>query len=267
MPKWTPTDQKTPYLQTQFGLQQMIKELELAGRIQRELLPQSVPQVPNLDLAAGLWQAETVGGDDYDFLPVDEGNLMFYVSDVMGHGMPASLIAVLNNALITAFMNQYRSTEEILIALNQVFHRKFSSEFIMTMVMANWNHAINTLSFTQAGHYPILLYRAEQNQVELLPIGGMALGMVPDLSARITTHQIEMQPNDIAVLYTDGVLEARRDHREQYGMERLMNAIVKNAHHKSANTIMDRVAKDIQSFMGGAPQQDDMTLLVAKRSE
>ena len=140
--------------------EKMTRELELAGEIQKELLPQTLPTLKNLDLAASLTSAEEVGGDCYDFLQLDESNLIFYIGDVTGHGVPAGLVSAINNALVPAFLTQYRTTEELIIHLNSLLKLKTRPNVFMTMVMAHWHAVENTLGYTQAGHDPILLFDA-----------------------------------------------------------------------------------------------------------
>lgn len=245
--------------------EKMTRELELAGQIQRELLPKTLPNINNLDIAASLKSADEIGGDCYDFLELDKNNLIFYIGDVTGHGVPAGLVSAINNALVPAFLEHYKNTQEIIIHLNKILKLKTQANVFMTMVMANWNSEESLLSFTQAGHDPILLYKANTNNIESLEIGGMALGMIDDVSNIINTHKAKLYAGDVAVFYTDGIPEAWKNDTENYGMKKFKESILKNSKLNTAKEIHDAILKDVYEFMGDFPQADDITLIVIKR--
>jgi len=246
--------------------EKMTRELELAGEIQRELLPTVLPKIPNLDLAASLISATEVGGDCYDFLMFDDDNLIFYVGDVTGHGVPAGLVSAINNALVPAFLDQYKTTKELIIHLNKILKKKTRPNVFMTMVMAHWHVNEAKLGFTQAGHDPIFHFRASDKTVIEAPYGGMALGMIQDISDIVTTEYINMGLNDVSILYTDGIPEAWHSDTENYGMQRFKESIAKNCQLNTAQEIHDGIIADVRAFMGDYPQADDITLIVAKRT-
>ena len=246
--------------------EKMTRELELAGEIQKELLPTELPKIHNLDIAASLVSATEVGGDCYDFLVVDENNLIFYIADVTGHGVPAGLVSAINNALVPAFMEQYRTTEELIVHLNKLLKIKTRPNVFMTMVMAHWHVDEGKLGFTQAGHDPILHFKASDKTIIEAAPGGMALGMVPDISNIVKTELIDMEVNDTAILYTDGIPEAWKTDTENYGMDRFKESVIKNSQLNTAQEIHDGIIKDVRAFMGDYPQADDITLIVVKRT-
>ncbi len=242
------------------------KELELAGEIQRELLPTNLPKVENLDIAASLNAATQVGGDCYDFIPMESGNLLFYIADVTGHGVGAGLVSAINNALVPALMNHYSTTTEVVIELNKLLKLKTSDNVFVTLVMAIWDTERKQMQFTQAGHDPILHFKADDNTVIRLAHGGMALGMMDDVSQVIKTEEVITGIGDVFVLYTDGIPEAWKNEKESYGMERLIESVQKHSALKTAVEIHDAILKDVAEYMGEYPQADDITLLVVKRT-
>ena len=246
--------------------EKMTHELELAGEIQRELLPKNPPKIKNLDIAASLDSADEVGGDCYDFLEIDKNNLIFYIGDVTGHGVPAGLVSAINNALVPAFLQHYKTTDELITHLNEILKLKTRSNVFMTMVMAHWHTDKNTLGFTQAGHDPILYYDQKKKTVTEMATGGMALGMMPDISKIVKTEHIKMNVNDVAVLYTDGIPEAWKNKDETYGMDKFKESVAKHSGLKTAQEIHDGIIKDVRSFMGDYPQADDITIIVVKRT-
>ncbi len=246
--------------------EKMTHELELAGEIQRELLPKNPPKIKNLDIAASLDSAEEVGGDCYDFLEIDKENLIFYIGDVTGHGVPAGLVSAINNALVPAFLSHYKTTDGLITHLNEILKLKTRPNVFMTMVMAHWHIKENKLGFTQAGHDPILHFDSAKKTISEMATGGMALGMVEDISKIVKTEHIKMNVNDVAVLYTDGIPEAWQNKDETYGMDRFKESVAKHSGLKSAQAIHDAVVKDVRDFMGDYPQADDITIIVVKRT-
>ncbi|MBN2087563.1 SpoIIE family protein phosphatase [Candidatus Peregrinibacteria bacterium] len=247
--------------------EKLSKELELAGEIQMELLPKDVPKIRNLDIAASLVSAEDVGGDCYDFHTLDDDNLLFYIGDVTGHGVPAGLVSAINNALVPAFLEHYNTTEDLIIHLNKILKMKTRPNVFMTMVMAHWYIKENKLGFTQAGHDPIIHYKSSDKSATELSTGGMALGMIPDLSKVVKTDHVKLEIGDVVVFYTDGIPEAWANEKDIYGMDKFKESIIKNSKLKTAQEIHDAIIKDVRTFMGTFPQADDITIIVVKRTK
>ncbi|MBN2306740.1 SpoIIE family protein phosphatase [Candidatus Peregrinibacteria bacterium] len=248
--------------------EKVAKELELAAKIQKELLPKQLPQIANLDIAASLNAATEVGGDCYDFIPVQKnGNLLFYIADVTGHGVGAGLVSAISNALVPSLMNHYDNTKELVSELNKVLTMKTAPNIFVTACIALWETAKGILQFTQAGHDPILHYQAVSGTVIELAHGGLAMGMLPDITAKLTTEKVITQPGDVFVLYTDGIPEAWQSETENFGMERLKTAVQKYATLGTAQQIHDAILTEVRAYMGQYPQADDITLLVVKRTK
>ncbi len=245
--------------------EKLTRELELAGEIQQELLPKELPKISNLDIAASLVPATEVGGDAYDFLIKNE-DLIFYVGDVTGHGVPAGLVSAINNALVPAILDHYDSTDDLVVNLNKIIKQKTRPNVFMTLVMARWNEKKAELSFTQAGHDPILHFSAKKTEVAELSTGGMALGMVDDLTPLVKTDAIAVEKDDVLVMYTDGIPEAWKNDKENLGMDKFKEIIKTHSNGKSAQEIHDNIVKDVRDFMGSYPQADDITLVVVKRT-
>jgi HAMP domain-containing protein len=244
------------------------KELELAAQIQKELLPKEIPQIENLDIAVSLNAATEVGGDCYDLIPIEkDGNLLFYIADVTGHGVGAGLVSAISNALIPSLMDHYDNTKDLVIELNKILKMKTAPNIFVTSVIALWETNKNVLQFTQAGHDPILHYQAASDAVIELAHGGLAMGMMDDIKEKLTTEEIQAATNDVFVLYTDGIPEAWKDENENFGMDRLKEAIKNHAKGKTAQEIHDGILKEVGEFMGDFPQADDITLLVVKRTK
>lgn len=248
--------------------EKVAKELELAAEIQQELLPKELPKIENLDIAASLNAATEVGGDCYDFLPIEKsGKLLFYIADVTGHGVGAGLVSAINNALVPSLMDHYDNTEDIVVNLNRLLKMKTSPNVFVTLCIAMWDIKKGALSFTQAGHDPILQFKAKEGEVVELAHGGMALGMMDDVSKTIKTESVESAKDDVFILYTDGIPEAWKNDTENFGMDRLKETLKKYAKLESAQKIHDAILKEVRDYMGSHEQADDITLLVVKRTK
>ncbi len=248
--------------------EKLAKELELAAKIQRDLLPKELPKIENLDIAASLSAATEVGGDCYDFIVKEkDGNLLFYIADVTGHGVGAGLVSAINNALIPSLMDTYDNTEDLVSNLNKILKMKTAPNIFVTSVIALWETSKNTLQYTQAGHDPILHYQSVNDTVAELAHGGLAMGMMEDIKDKLSTEEVQTEINDVFVLYTDGIPEAWKNEKESYGMDRLKASIKTYAKSKTAQEIHDAILQDVRTFMGDYPQADDITLLVVKRTK
>lgn len=252
------------------------KELEVAARIQREILPKKLPEIPGLDLAAVVIPATEIGGDCYDFIEVDPKTHLFYISDVTGHGIPSGIVVSIANAIIYSYANS-PSLRDILISTNRVLKEKTTQNMFMTLLMlryrvptsvgASGSDREGKLDYVSAGHPEMLHYYAEDNKVLMEKGGGIALGMVPDISRMVTENSLSFDAGDCIVLYSDGIPEAVSERGEQYGMQRLKRALSDNGELGSAVAIKNALIADVKQFMGSAPQMDDITLVVLRKTQ
>jgi HAMP domain-containing protein len=245
--------------------EKLSKELEIAGKIQQNLLPQ-VPTIAGLDMAASVTPAEAVGGDCYDFLKLDDQNHLIYLGDVTGHGVPASLVVAITNSLFYTMLEFFKNTKDIIVHTNKILKAKTEANMFVTAVLCNWNTTTNTFRYTSAGHEQIIHYHAADQSVSLCPAGGMALGMLPDISALVQEQEVKVADNDVLFLYSDGIPEAWKNEKEMLGMKTFQN-IIQTICQKfvSALEIHNQIIKEVREFMGEYPQADDITLIVIKR--
>jgi sigma-B regulation protein RsbU (phosphoserine phosphatase) len=191
----------------QQAYQQIDEELELARRLQRSFLPQSLPEMPPARFAVCYRPCGRVGGDFYDVFRLDEDHLGFYVADAMGHGVPASLLTIFVKKGVRAkeiFGQQYRllPPDEVLQRLNRdLIDQALSEHPFITMVYALLNCRDRTLRFARAGH-PYPLYVPHSGDVELWEVHGTLLGI---FDTEFATQSRQLWPGDKVVFYTDGV--------------------------------------------------------------
>lgn len=240
------------------------KELELAKQIQQRILPKNVPEVKGLDICAGIIPAEEIGGDCYDFLKPDDNSLLFYLGDVTGHGVPSGIIVSIANALFYSFAER-AELNEIINEVNDVLKEKSPPNMFVTLVLMRWLVDQNHFSYVSAGHEQIIHYKAENDSIELLPSGGLALGMIKDVSKLLTVREVDLQKGDVLFIYSDGIPEAWRNEQEMYGMERLKAMVKDYSKFPTALAIRNALMADVYMFRQGYKQMDDITCIVVKK--
>lgn len=244
--------------------ERMQQELSLASDIQKDLLPKKMPEYKGIDIFASVEPAEEVGGDCYDFIPLSEDRMIMYVGDVTGHGVPSGIVSAISNALIEGFSDLYNSLTELTIKLNHVLKKKTRSNIFITMVLCIWDSTKKEFTYVSAGHEQIMIYNAKKKEVTLANPGGLALGMLPDISNVVKQEEIPLKKGDVLLIYSDGIPEAWQTETEMYGMERFQESFKKNATLKTAEEVHDAVIDDVRTFMGKHKQMDDITLMVIK---
>lgn len=250
--------------------ERMGKELEIARDIQKNLLPKNMT-IPGLDVAAGVIPALEIGGDCFDFIPIDNHKTLLYIGDVTGHGVPSGLVGSMANSLIYAYSGVHEHPKDILTAANHILQMKTSKDMFITMLMASWDSNASVLTYTQAGHDPLFHYRANTQELVMGERGGMALGLVPDLSKVVQEENIHLSSNDVLVLYTDGFPESFRygqdGKREIMGFKRFSEIVRDAVTQPSAAAIYDLIIRHTHDFTGTYPQFDDMTLIVLRKTD
>lgn len=244
----------------------MSSELDIAAQIQKDVLPKEAPEAPGLDVVAKTRAAAEVGGDNFDFVPSIDGDQLFiYIGDVTGHGVPAGLIMMMVDTLVSTLAQQGVSNGRDLIAkTNEILTPRISTKLFMTSVMLRWDKVNHKMYYTGAGHEYLLVYRAKSESVESIPSGGIALGMIPDVSKIVKETEIPLEVGDSIVLYTDGITEARDETDKMYDLESLEQSLKNHGYRPTAESIFDHLTKDFSNFVGEYVQNDDITMIVIK---
>jgi serine phosphatase RsbU (regulator of sigma subunit)/putative methionine-R-sulfoxide reductase with GAF domain len=240
-------------------------EIELARSIQASFMPECCPHLEGWQLAVEWRAARGVGGDYYDFIPLDAQRLGLVIADVSDKGVAAALYMALSRAVMHAAALSYpHSTAEALRHVNQVLMEDTRSGMFVSMFYAIVDLSTGRLSYARAGHNPPLLLRAHEKSVSMLAPAGMVLGVADD--AGLIEETTTLAPGDVLLLYTDGVTEAINEHEEEFGLERL-ERITNSALGQSAGAQVSLVDAAVRVFTGERPQFDDFTLVVLKREE
>jgi sigma-B regulation protein RsbU (phosphoserine phosphatase) len=243
---------------TEKQLASLEQELDTARRIQASILPRGVPRVGGLRLAARYQPMASVAGDFWDFLAAD-GRVGLLVADVSGHGVPAALVASMVKVAFESQRGRAAEPAEVVGAMNALLCRVLAGPFV-TAVYVSVSADEGRLRFAGAGHPPALLWRARARRVERLNENGLLMGF--DEAARYQTGEVEVEPGDRLLLFTDGLIEAANAHDEFFGLERLEQALVAGA-ELEPEALADRLLADLGRHRGVAGFEDDLTLLVA----
>ena len=238
------------------------RELQVAASIQRNLLPDSLPEISGFQMAATTLPSRAVGGDHYDFIRRD-GEYLIAIADVSGKGIPAALLVSTLHATFHALAEGEWQLPEMVSKISRSIYASSLSNKFITFVLVRLNPEQKTFHSVNAGHnYPLLI--SKEGEISTLCKGGMALGLLP--GCEYQEEEISLSPGDILVFYTDGVTESFDLEEEEFSEERFRNLLLENR-HRSAQEIFDAVLEDIKVFVGEAPQHDDLTLIVIKVAE
>jgi len=231
-----------------------------ADAMQRSLLPDYEPEIEGLDVGA-VYAASArveIGGDLYDFLVLEDGALAVVLGDVTGHGVDAAADMAMVKFTFRSLARRYPEPDAFLAAMNEVVLEEVELGKFVTMIYMRVDPARTELACASAGHPRPRLLRAD-GSVESLPVGGLALGIIGSQSYE--EIRIPYTPGDAVVLYTDGVIEARRE-RELYGTPRLDDFLRRHS-HLGARELADAVLADCREFAGG-PLLDDCAVVVVR---
>lgn len=236
-------------------------ELQVASRIQSDMLPKIFPAFPQyneFDLNATMMPAKEVGGDFYDFFLIDDDHLALIIADVSGKGVPAALFMVISKTLLKNCAQTGLSPKEVLEKVNDLLCENNQSEMFVTVFLAVMEISTGKLTYASAGHeYPAIKRGGGNFELIQQKPSFVLAGME---GTRYREHTVTMAKDDILYLYTDGVAEATNANDELFGTQRMLEAL---NHHGSehVDTLLQSVKKEIDEFVGDAPQFDDITML------
>lgn len=238
------------------------RDLEIARQIQTSILPRRV-DVEGIEIAAGMVPAEEVGGDYYDILPV-AGGCWIGIGDVAGHGLGAGLIMVMIQSMVMTLVraNEKARPRDVVVLLNRLLHEnireRLGQDDHVTFCLLHYG-ADGGVVFAGA-HEEILVWRTTGAH-ERIATRGTWLGAVPDIAKVTEDQSLQLQPGDLMVLYTDGLIEARNKAGKPLGVERL-TALVEKHHQAPADTIRTRILAALRRW--SARPDDDVTLIVVR---
>jgi len=247
------------------------EELRIARVIQMSLLPRGPIDVAGLGIAALCVPAREVGGDYYDFFRLPNDRLGVLIADVSGKGTSAALYMAELKGLVLALSQTYDSPRLLLIEVNRIISEHLDSRSFITMTYGVIDLRQGVMTYSRAGHTPLIYLPATATGVptaQILIPGGMVLGLRIDGAAEkfvalLEEERVELGAGDVIVLYTDGITEAMNAESDLFGDERL-SRLVEEHGHLDPGELRERILREIEAFVGGAGQHDDMTMILIK---
>ena len=241
-------------------------DLAVAREIQQAILPRIFPPFPEnahqLDIAASMNAAKDVGGDFYDFFRIDDERIGFVIADVSGKGVPAAIFMAVSRTLIRATGIRGVSAAECMTYSNVLLAKESVNCMFVTVFYGIYNIKTGEVTYTNAGHNPPYLLKANGSLKSLGNSKNIAAGVMEDIP--FTEETLQLEPGDTLLMYTDGVTEATDTEEKEYGEARL-EALLKQSTQADCQQIIDNVKADVKAFVGEAEQSDDITLLALKR--
>ena len=241
-------------------------DLSVAREIQHAILPRTfdlkLQDADKVNIYASMLAAKDVGGDFYDFFPIDDHRMGFTIADVSGKGVPAAIFMAVSRTLIKATGLQDKPTNECMSTVNDILCDESVGSMFVTVFYGIYDLQTGQITFTNAGHNPPYILKAD-GQVEVVKSPcNLVLGAVPDMPFSCDT--LELEPGDTLFMYTDGVTEAENKNHDQFGESRLEEALAECMGADSKH-IVDTVNTKVKEFINGAAQSDDITQLVIRR--
>ncbi|MFH1759556.1 MAG: PP2C family protein-serine/threonine phosphatase [bacterium] len=240
-------------------IQKLDREFDEAKAIQQSLIPQKLPSIKGVGIAARFIPWGKVGGDLYDLFMLDSDNLVLLLFDVCGHGLAAAFITSMTKMIIRNNIAKYDSLCKIADSTNNDLEANIKTEHFVTVFFGILNIRTMELKYVCGGHIPPLQFSNFKNKVEILKFGGPPLGMFPNTSYK--EHRMQLAAGDKLLLYTDGLNESFNSRFEQFGNNRIAD-IFKNFASQKPYYILDRILSELKLFMSGKPSDDDITMVL-----
>lgn len=244
---------------------QMQRDLDLAREMQTGLLPKNYPHCNSsgdLNLHAALRPALEVSGDLYDFFSTSTGRQYFLLGDVSGKGIAAGLFMAVTRTLIRATARQYESPVDILKQVNEQLCAENPAYLFVTILLGYYEKNTGIIEYAQGGHNQSILIE-NSGKASYQPSGGQPLGVFANASFKPLSCKLE--PGETFVIYSDGVTEAMNNDQKVYSNERL-EMLMQNCQGIEAQEITKKILSDVDLYVAGAEQSDDITILVLHRT-
>lgn len=233
-------------------------ELKIAREIQRSILPRLKPNLPGLDFGMLIEPMQSVGGDFFDFIELDQERIGLIIGDVSNHGVPAAIFMALTYSLLRAESRRTLSPGETLRAVNRQLLDMNASEMFVTILYGVLNRVTRDFQFARAGHDLPLILNARREPIALVRGAGQLLGLFPN--PPIDEQCLTLPADSLVVMYTDGLTEAMAPTGEFFGEERL-RTVLYAGRNPTAQAACEAVLAEVRAFSDYAAQRDDITVL------
>ncbi len=239
------------------------KELEDVGNIQRSFLPDHLPYHPEIEFGRYYEPCEKAGGDYYDLIEIGKQHWGLLMADVTGHGTPAAVVMAITHTLMHSFIRSFHFPSTALKVANEKLNEHLAPTIFITMFYGVLNLDQMVFRYASAGHEPMMLYRARERKVEYLKTHhGFPLKLMAN--DNYDEDEIEIEPSDKLILFTDGLVEHRNPQGELFSTERFESLVLKY-HHLPAQEFVNALVEEIRNFHPEEPFMDDVTIFVLER--
>ena len=239
----------------------LLKDVGLAAQVQRLFLPVGKPAIAGLEMAGMMQPARGVGGDYYDYIPINAHTIQMVIADVSGKGVPAALLMSATAAAMRLEANHERNLQEMVGRLNTEIHSVSDGERYVTLLLAEIDTQKRTLRYVNCGHNPALLFRAGTGTVMRMNSSCPPIGIFSEEPCELASA--DLIAGDVLVFYTDGITEAENRFSEEFGMERL-STVVRHGASRTAEELMLDIFNGAADFCSEVGFNDDATILVVK---
>lgn len=246
--------------QKQLGQERLKREMELAGDIQRMLIPAQLPKLTNIQMSSEYQPHSEVGGDYFDVFDLNEDEIVFCIGDISGKGISAALLMSNFQANLRALVYQETDLVQLIEKLNERFTKITNGERFITFFISKYNKKTGKLNYVSCGHNPT--YLIEEGNLQKLTTGCTLLGMFDELPM-ITLGEAQVSEDALLFMYTDGIIDVVNDEDEHYEEERLEAFLLDNV-KTSAQEVKTNLMDTIESYRGDNPYPDDVTFLTVK---
>jgi len=256
-------------LREQAEKKRLEEELRIAHEIQMSLLPQGPLGMPGLSVTALCVPAREVGGDYYDFFPIDDHRVGVLIADVSGKGTSAALYMAEMKGLMLSLSRIHTSPRDLLIDANKIIAEHLDARSFITMTYAVLDLQKRTMTYARAGHTPLiyLATNGAERQLHVLAPDGLVVGLKIDngetFNRLLREETMPIHSGDLLLLFTDGITEAMDASDDCFGEDRLAELLQQHA-DLTDEELRERVLREISAFVGNAPQHDDMTMLIIR---
>ena len=234
-------------------------DIEIASRIQQGLLPKEMPNLPDVAVSGSTLACYSVGGDCFDVIDLDGGRHGFFVGDISGKGIPAALLATLLQGIFFTTASMDITITGVFSRVNRYLAERAGGDRYATVFYGVLDKA-GTFEYVNAGHVPPLIKR-RSGAIERLDLASFPVGMFPE--AEYESASLRLETGDFLVIYTDGVSEAVNVKSEMFEEERLRD-LLEHFHGQTVEELAGLIRDSVKSFTEGAPQSDDITVLVVQ---
>ncbi|SMO54893.1 PP2C family protein-serine/threonine phosphatase [Fodinibius sediminis] len=241
------------------------QELQIAREVQQSFLPVKTPEFEYLELAAICKPAYETGGDYYDFIQLDDHRVAVTIGDVSGKGIQAAFYMTFIKGILHSLCREIESPAELLKKTNRLFCDNAARGVFISLVYGIIDLEKQEFYFARAGHNPILHVNAAAGSIRELQPRGLGIGLTTGkpFDDNIEEMKLQLDRDDLLILYTDGIVEALNENHTFYGTHRFNNLLGRQGNASAAN-ILTAISEDVNAYIGNAKQHDDMTMVVMK---